>query len=145
MATLFRFSEAASLALHAMVYVACREGEVVKAREMSGVFRASSAHMSKVCQRLVRGGLLQAHRGVHGGFTLGRSAKRIRLLEIYAAIEGPVVLTSCLFRDRNCRGTPKHDCVLGKEILRLEEQFLRYLKTTRLATLADASDLAAAR
>ena len=141
MATLFRFSEAAALALHAMVYVGCRGGEVVKAREMSAAFKASDAHMSKVCQRLTRTGLLEAHRGVHGGFTLGKSANRIRLLEIYSAIEGPVTLTSCLFQDRSCRETPKHDCLFGKEIMRLEEEFLRYLKTTPLSAVAAVSDL----
>lgn len=141
MATLFRFSEAAALALHAMVYVACRDGDVVKAREMSAAFRASDAHMSKVCQRLTRAGLLEAHRGVHGGFSLGKGARSIRLIDVYSAIEGPVVLTSCLFQDRSCRETPKHDCLFGKEILRLEEEFLRYLKTTRLESVAAVSDL----
>jgi Rrf2 family transcriptional regulator, nitric oxide-sensitive transcriptional repressor len=141
MATLFRFSEAAALALHAMVYVACRNGEVVKAREMSAAFRASDAHMSKVCQRLTRKGLLEPHRGVHGGFTLGKSARKIRLIEIYSAIEGPVALTSCLFSNRSCRDTPKHDCIFGKEIMRLEDEFLRYLKTTSLAAVAVVSDL----
>ena len=141
MATLFRSSEAAALALHAMVYVACRNGEVVKAREMSAAFRASDAHMSKVCQRLTRGGLLQAHRGVHGGFTLGLDARRIRLLEIYSAIEGSVTLTACLFQDRSCREAPRHDCLFGKQIMRLEEEFLRYLRTTSLESVAAVSDL----
>jgi Rrf2 family protein len=141
MATLFRFSEAAALALHAMVYVACQDGEVVKAREMSAAFKASDAHMSKVCQRLTRSGLLKAHRGARGGFTLGRSARAIRLLAIYSAIEGPVTLTSCLFKNRSCRETPKHDCLFGKEILRLEEEFLRYLQATPLSAVAAVSDL----
>ena len=74
MATLFKFSEAASLALHAMVLIAVKDGEVVKAREMSAAFKASGAHMSKVCQRLTRSGLLSAHRGVTGGFTLARAS-----------------------------------------------------------------------
>lgn len=141
MATMFRFSEAAALALHAMVYVACRAGAVVNAREMSAAFRASDAHMSKVCQRLTRCGLLVAHRGVYGGFTLGRGASRIRLLEIYVAIEGPVELSACLFRNRSCVKRPKHDCILGKKIMGLEEEFMRYLKTTTLASIAAVSDL----
>jgi Rrf2 family protein len=141
MPTMFRFSEAAALALHAMVYVACHEGEVVKVREMSAAFRASDAHMSKVCQRLTRCGMLMAHRGVHGGFTLGRSARRIRLMEIYVAIEGPVELSPCLFRNRNCRERPKHDCVIGKKIMGLEEEFVNYLRTTQLASVAAVSDL----
>lgn len=42
MATLFKISEAASLALHAMVLIAVKDGEVVKAREMSAAFKASA-------------------------------------------------------------------------------------------------------
>lgn len=141
MATLFRFSEAAALALHAMVLVACEDGEVVNVRRMSAVFRASDAHMSKVCQRLTRCGLLRTHRGVHGGFTLGRSASRIRLIEIYVAIEGKVELSPCLFRNRVCRERPRHDCIFGKLIMGLEEEFMRYLKTTRLSSVAEVSDL----
>ena len=144
MATLFRFSEAAALGLHAMVYVAARKGAVVKVREMSAVFRASEAHMSKVCQRLARYGLLIAHRGIHGGFTLGRSAGRIRLLEIYTALEGPVKLSPCLFRNRSCRDEPKHDCIFGRKIMRFEEEFLSYLRTTSLSSVAATSDLVAA-
>lgn len=143
MATLFKFSEAASLALHAMVLIAVKDGEVVKAREMSAAFKASDAHMSKVCQRLTRSGLLQAHRGVTGGFTLSRGASRIRLYEIYEAIEGKVVLSPCLFRNRSCGGKPKHDCVFGKRIMSYEEDFLRYLKQTKLSTVAATSDLGA--
>ena len=141
MATMFHFSEAASLALHAMVYVACQDGDVVKVREMAAAFRASDAHMGKVCQRLTRCGLLTAHRGVYGGFTLGRSARRIRLLEVYVAIEGPVVLSPCLFRNRSCREHPKHDCIFGRKIMAFEEEFMRYLKTTTLASIAAVSDL----
>lgn len=141
MATLFRFSEAAALGLHAMVYVAARKGEVVKVREMSAVFRASEAHMGKICQRLARRRLLTGHRGVHGGFTLARTAGRIRLLDVYAAIEGPVKLSPCLFRDRSCRQSPKHDCIFGRKILLLEKEFLRYLETTTLALVAATSDL----
>jgi DNA-binding IscR family transcriptional regulator len=78
---------------------------------------------------------------VHGGFTLGRSARRIRLLEIYVAIEGRVELSPCLFRNRSCSERPKHDCILGKKIMRLEEEFMQYLKITQLASVAAVSDL----
>lgn len=100
--------------------------------------------MSKVCQRLTRSGLLSAHRGVTGGFTLARAASRIRLYEIYGpAMEGKVVLSPCLFRNRSCGGKPKHDCVFGKRIMSYEEDFLRYLKQTKLSVVAATSDLGA--
>lgn len=141
MATLFKFSEAASLALHAMVLVAAHDGEVIKARELAAAFRASDAHMSKVCQRLTRAGLLRARRGVAGGVLLARGAGRIRLLEIYQAIEGPVKLSPCLFRDRQCRSHRKHDCVFGKRIMSYESDFLGYLQKTTLSAVAKTTDL----
>ncbi len=142
MATLFRFSEAAALALHAMIVVAGRDGGVVSARELARKLAASEAHMVKVCQRLTRAGLLVSHRGARGGFALARPARRIRLLEVYAAIEGPVTLNACLFRDRSCTRPPRHDCTVGERILRLEREFLRYLRSTSLATVAAGNDLA---
>ncbi len=141
MATLFKFSEAASLALHAMVLVAAHEGEVVKSRELAAAFHASDAHMSKVCQRLTRAGLLRARRGVSGGVTLARGAGRIRLIEVYSAIEGPVKLSPCLFRNRECRDHRKHECVFGKRIMSYERDFLDYLKRTTLAVVAATTDL----
>ncbi len=136
MATLLRFSEAAALALHAMAYLAASREPVVSARALAGACRASEAHMVKVCQRLARHGLLVAHRGAGGGFSLGRSAKRIRLLDVYAAIEGKVILRKCLFRGHACRGHGKGDCVLGRKVYEFEREFLAYLQATTLAAVA---------
>jgi Rrf2 family protein len=138
MATLLRFSEAAALALHAMTYIASASEEVITARTLAYVCRASEAHMTKVCQRLARGGLLATRRGARGGFALGPRASRIRLLDIYAAIEGKVVLRKCLFEGRSCRGHQhkKGTCVLGRKVNEVEREFLAYLKSTKLAAVA---------
>jgi Rrf2 family protein len=136
MAGLLRFSEATALALHAMARVAAGRGEVLSARSLAKDCRASEAHMIKVCRRLAQGGLLTPHRGATGGFTLGKSAGQIRLLEIYALIEGPVVLKPCLFRSHDCVGGRDKKCVFGKTILRLEQGVLQYLKQTTLASVA---------
>jgi Rrf2 family protein len=92
--------------------------------------------MIKVCQALARRGLLVSQRGMGGGFRLARGAARIRLLDVYAAIEGPVRLRSCLFRDRDCRGHAGHECVFGRRVRVFEEDFLRCLRGTTLARIA---------
>jgi Rrf2 family protein len=136
-ATLLRISEAAALAFHAMGTLAAGpQDAVVSSRALSRACHASDAHMVKVCQRLNRRGLLQARRGQAGGFRLARSASRIRLFDIYVAIEGPVKLRPCLFRDHDCCGSKGHGCVYGREIRRFEEQFLQFLKKTSLASVA---------
>lgn len=136
MASLLRFSEAAALALHAMARVAVGRGDVLSAKALAHDCQASEAHMIKVCQRLAQGGLLNAHRGAAGGFTLGKSAGQIRLLEIYALIEGPVVLKPCLFQNHTCIGDHHKECVFGTMIMGFEKDVLRYLRTTSLAAVA---------
>lgn len=133
---LLRFSEAAALALHAMARVAVGRGDVLSAKALARDCRASEAHMIKVCQRLAQGGLLTSHRGAAGGFTLGKKAGQIRLLEVYTLIEGPVVLRPCLFQNHTCIGDHHKECAFGTMIMELERDVLRYLKTTTLAAVA---------
>jgi Rrf2 family protein len=136
MASLLRFSEAAALALHAMARVAAGRGDVVSARTLANDCRASEAHMIKVCRRLAQGGLLTPHRGAGGGFTLGRSAGKIRLFDVYTLIEGPVVLKPCLFQNHDCAGGHDKKCVFGRMILGFEKDVLRYLKQTTVSSVA---------
>ena len=139
MATVVRFSEAAALALHAAVYLAVLpEDEPVSAPALARICGASQAHMTKVCQRLARAGLLTARRGPLGGFLLAQNPARMKLLDVYQAIEGTVELHGCLFPNRICRGSRRGGCVFGKKVLELEKQFVRYLKVTTVAEVATA-------
>lgn len=51
--------------------------------------------VSKLLKTLARTGLLSAHRGVKGGFSLARRAEDILVVEIIHALEGPIALTEC--------------------------------------------------
>jgi len=128
-----KISEAASLALHAMVYLAGRDGQPVSTRAIAETLSASEAHMSKVLQRLARTGLVRPIRGPKGGFVLGRPASRTSLLNVYEAIEGPLASSNCLFEASACRGKR---CILGGLLPTVNRQVKDYLKRTTLAKLA---------
>ena len=51
---------------------------------------------------LVKAGLLQTTRGTGGGVTLARPAAEISLLDVVAAVEGPIVLNQCLDGQHHC-------------------------------------------
>ena len=59
----------------------------------------------KLTGRLAAAGLLETARGTGGGFRLARRAPEISLADIVEAVEGPILMTSCVDADR-------HDCVL---------------------------------
>ena len=51
--------------------------------------------VTKVLKALQQGELLISHRGVKGGYTLGRAAAEISVADVIAALEGPLALTAC--------------------------------------------------
>ena len=129
MAHLMKVSEAASLALHSMAYLAGYPGKNVSARQMAQRLGVSEAHLSKVLQRLAQAGLVRSSRGPKGGFTLKIPAERIVLLDIFETIEGRLEETDCLLGVPICNGP---GCILGGLLKSVDDQARNYLGQTRL-------------
>ncbi|MHB1415008.1 MAG: RrF2 family transcriptional regulator [Chloroflexota bacterium] len=141
MTNILRISEAASLALHAMALLARGSERRVAAKDLAASLQASEAHLAKVMQRLVREGFVSSVRGPSGGFVLKRRAEDITLLEIYEAVDGPLVLDGCLLGEPVCDGK---GCLLGGLVTALNRQVREYLGATRLSELAAGRFVASA-
>jgi len=134
MAGSVRISEAASLGLHAMAYIASMPAaEPVRVNEMARVLGVSEAHLGKVLQGLARRGFVSGRRGPKGGYVLGRPADAITLLEIYEAVEGPFEAMTCLLDRPVCGGGAR--CVMGSVIRDINRQLEEHLRRTRLSDL----------
>ena len=72
------------------------------ARGLAGEAHLPLPTVSKVLKALARHGLLVAHRGVKGGFTLSRRPEDISVAEIIDAFEGPIGVTDCASADSPC-------------------------------------------
>lgn len=98
-----RLTNAADYAVRAMIHIACLpEGAVALRGDVARAYGIPSSFMAKILRQLVRAGLLQSSRGVHGGFALARSPSEINLLEVVEAIEGPLALTDCMAEGAGC-------------------------------------------
>jgi Rrf2 family protein len=132
MSDIFRISEAASLGLHAMAFLAAHADAKHATPEIAGRLGVSPHHLAKVMQRLVRAGLIRSARGVGGGFQLTRPAKDISLLEVYEAVEGPMERRACLLgAEPRC---PKGQCLLGGINVSLHKQAREYFQKAKLST-----------
>ncbi len=127
-----KISEAASLALHTVVYLAAHKGRIVTTHEIAEKLGVSKDHLSKVLQRLAKAGYVTSIRGPKGGFKLGRDAENESLLKIYELIEGPLKRTECLLGSKPCGG---QQCILGDLISRIDEEFRDYLTRTKVSHL----------
>jgi FeS assembly SUF system regulator len=55
--------------------------------------------VAKLMGTLARGGLLNASRGMAGGFTLARAPEAISVKDVVEAVDGPIALTNCAGHD----------------------------------------------
>ena len=70
-------------------------GALLSAKELAERTRIPGPMVAKILKILHRAGLLVSQRGVSGGYGLARPADSISLLEMIAALEGPVSMTEC--------------------------------------------------
>ncbi len=135
---ILKISDAASLAIHTMVLLATHPDETFSIPEIAAILKASQAHLAKVAQRLAKAGLVSSTRGRKGGFKLEGDASQVSLLEVYEAIEGPLVATQCLLSERVCRG---QRCVFGDLLTEVNRQVRDYLANTCIGELTDVFGL----
>jgi len=65
------------------------------ARDLARESKLPLSTVSKLLKELLQSGLLVSHRGIKGGYLLARDPHEISVLEMIAAIEGPMALTEC--------------------------------------------------
>ncbi|MCE5269919.1 Rrf2 family transcriptional regulator [bacterium] len=131
---MLRLSEAASLALHTMVFLSGHPEGQASAREIARDLNVSEAHLAKVLQRLARYGLVNSVRGPKGGFSIAPGRDNATLLDIYEAIEGPIPDRKCLRSTSICTG--KH-CIFGNLLEDVNKQVKDYMAETSLPDLAE--------
>ena len=138
MARYFHFSEAGSIAMHAMILIALEKGRRLRIRDIAGAFGFSEAHLAKVLNRLVRAGLITATRGPSGGYVLARPAGSITLKEVYDSIEIRTNEARCMFSIQKCEG---QGCMLGSFFARKSREVDDHLAGITLTDIALSKEL----
>jgi Rrf2 family iron-sulfur cluster assembly transcriptional regulator len=75
----------------------------VQLKVIAGSCEVSEAFLAKIFQMLAQSGVVKSHRGVKGGFSLGRPAAEITLREIVEICEGGIALNHCLRKVDPCQ------------------------------------------
>lgn len=130
MSKIVSLSEAASIALHAMILVGRSDGKPLNVDDISEICNSSRHHVAKVMQRLAKDGFVGSSRGPNGGFFLLKKPLDISLLEIYESIEGKVTLAECPMEKQVCNFDR---CFLNNIARDLTLQFSNYMKSQKLA------------
>ena len=88
-------SQTAEYALRAIVYLADQAPAPQTTQQIAKVTLAPAGYLAKVMQGLSRAGLVNAQRGLHGGFTLAHSAEELTVLDVVQAVDPIQRITHC--------------------------------------------------
>lgn len=87
-----RISRSTGYALLAVGYIAQHEKDgIILSQTISKAYNIPLEYLLKILQQLVKANVLHSKRGPRGGFTLARSSKKITMLQVIEAVDGPMI------------------------------------------------------
>jgi len=133
---MFKLSKKADYGLIAMKHLANhRQQHACSANEIAEEYGISTTLMAKVLQKLARQGLVGAKHGSSGGYQLAKEPGQISALDVITAIDGPVLITSCVTNHGNCDATDK--CSVREPLRRVNESILHVLNAVTISQMSE--------
>lgn len=133
---MFKLSKKADYGLIAVKHLAAhRRDHACSANEIAEEYGISVTLMAKVLQKLARQNIVAAKHGSSGGYQLAKEPGQISALDVITAIDGPVLITSCVTNHGNCDATEK--CSVREPLRRVNESILQVLGTVTISQMSD--------
>ena len=119
-------------ALRAMIDLAMNyKGKTaVSVRSLAGREDISYQFACKILQKLQGAGLVKSSMGPKGGYFLAKPPKRINLLEVLSAMQGPLTVNSCIIGSKGCPRTPA--CAASKKMNELQKYMEKFMADVTL-------------
>ncbi len=119
-----QFTRAEEYGIMGVIFLAGQERErVVPLSEIAHAQDVPERFLAKIFQNLTKAGIVRSHRGVKGGFTLGKDPTVVTMKDVVETIQGPYRLIKCL-DDRDC--CEKYaDCPIREVLEEAEAQLLK--------------------
>lgn len=103
---MFRLSQKADYGLILLSSVAKamddKSGSYISISTIAQKNKISPKFLAQIAQELKKAGIITAREGVAGGYTLAKSAKQIRLLDVLKILEGELVEGKCFEEGHEC-------------------------------------------
>lgn len=134
---MLRLSKKADCGLIAVRHLATHRDHACSAAEIAETSGVSGPLMAKVLQKLAKGGLVMSRHGSGGGYQLARDPGQISAFEVIDAIDGPLMITSCVTNHGQCEQAPS--CTVREPLRRVNESILQILKAVKISQMSEES------
>ena len=132
---MLKLTKKADYGLIALRHLAVGSGHPsASAKEIADRYGMPLPLLSKILQKLARGGFLRSEHGANGGYRLARDPRQVSALEVIRAIDGPIILMSCFTGQKKCgqSGT----CTVREPLRRVHQGILQLLENITISDMA---------
>src|ERR1700746_329464 len=133
---MFKLSKKGDYGLISVKHLPTHRGEhACSASEIAEEYGISATLMAKVLQRLAKDNVVVAKHGSSGGYQLAKDPGQVSALDVISAIDGPVLITSCVTSHGNCDATDR--CSVREPLRRVNESILHVLSTVTISQMSE--------
>jgi len=135
---MLKLSKKADYALIAVRHLATHGAEHSQSSaDIAEAYRISPQLLAKVLQRLAKHGLVTARHGSSGGYQLARHPKDISALEFISAVDGPMMITSCVTSHGACGQS--NTCTVREPLRKVNESIVQVLRAVSISQMTEDS------
>lgn len=129
-------SNTCKYAIRAVVYLSVFSSSEKKTgiREISEKLEIPTPFLGKILQSLARNKVLTSAKGPNGGFSLGRSADDISLMDIVEIVDGTDIFDTCLVRTTHC--SDESPCGIHDNVTVIRKELKQFFVNQTIADLA---------
>jgi len=127
-------SQTAEYALRAVVVLGSHRGGPMTTQEVARISRVPTGYLSKVLQSLGRARLVEARRGLRGGYTLARPLEELTVYDVVNAVEPLRRIEHCPLR---LAAHSNRLCPLHKRLDAAAAMLEDYFKETTIGSLIE--------
>ena len=120
-------------AMRAVCYMARQKNKTISVTELVKTLKIPRSFLRTILQALNKNGILKSHKGIGGGFSLGRKPEKIYLADLIETFQGPFKLNECFFKKEICPN--KRSCFLKKKIDSIEQNVYSELKAITINSI----------
>lgn len=129
--------------IRAVIYLALENSDKkIGIKQIAEDLDIPSPFLSKILQMLAKNKILTSTKGPHGGFGLGKSADKIKLIDIVKVIDGMDFFETCLIGMKSCTDPESSiKCPIHNQYDPIRQETRMLFENTTILKLAESIEL----
>lgn len=89
----------------------------------------------KLTRKLIQAGIVKSFRGIKGGYAITKEPKNITLKDVIEAIQGPIIITRCIYDNQACSANKIAHCAVHNALSNIQNTLVYELEKVNFEKL----------